>query len=181
MVWAGKLLGCQGLHKVTGRILIDDLCRRGEEFNLSLYLLGGIPGVADQAGNVLLQRYPKVKICGTADGYFQSKSEEQVLSEISAHHPQVLLVGMGAPKQENWVATNQHKIRATVCWSVGALFDYLAGVEKPAPHWLERLGLEWAWRLKEDPQGKWRRYCFGIPRFVMRVVRQRLADGIKHV
>lgn len=173
-VWAGRLFGCRGLKKVTGRNWITELCNRGEQESLRVYLLGARPGVAEAAGKVLGQRYPRLVICGAADGYFRKKTEEQVINEICELHPQVLLVGMGAPTQERWVAKNQHRIPVEVCWSVGALFDYLAGLEKPVPTWLERIGMEWAWRLKEDPKGKWRRYGLGIPLFIGRVVRQRL-------
>jgi len=169
-VWAGRLLGCQGLHKVTGRKWIDALCRRGEDEALRLYLLGGKPGIAEQASKVLEQRYPRLRLCGSSDGFFQTKTEAQVLTEISESHPQVLLVGMDIPAKERWVAQNRAKIKADICWSAGALFDYLAGVEKPVPGWLERIGLEWAWRMKEDPKGKWKRYAIGIPRFTARVI-----------
>lgn len=180
VVWAGRIQGCKDLHKVTGRNWIEALCQRGEEQNLRLYLLGGKPGVADQARQALCQRYPRLHICGVADGFFQSKSEEEVLTEINASQPQVLLVGMGAPIQEQWVAESRSRINANVCWSVGALFDYLAGLEKPVPGWLEQIGLEWAWRLKEDPKGKWRRYCIGIPYFIARMIWQWAIRRVKH-
>lgn len=173
-VWAGRISGYTGLRKVTGRKWIDELCRRGEQENLRIYLLGGKPGVAEQASKMLGQRYPRLKICGAADGYFQAKTEAEVLAEVNENRPQVLLVGMGVPAQEMWVAKNRSKIPAEICWSAGALFDYLAGAEKPVPLWLERIGLEWAWRLKEDPKGKWKRYVIGIPRFTGRVMAQRV-------
>ncbi len=173
-VWAGRMFGCRDLHKVTGRNWMPALCGRGEEVNLHMYLLGGRPGVAEAAGKLLAQHYPRLVICGAADGFFRTKTEEQVLNELDIHHPQVLLVGMGASIQEQWVATHQHQIPVEICWSVGALFDYLAGFEKPVPWWLEQIGMEWAWRLKEDPRGKWQRYGVGIPRFVGRVLLRRL-------
>jgi N-acetylglucosaminyldiphosphoundecaprenol N-acetyl-beta-D-mannosaminyltransferase len=176
-VWAGKLFGCRDLRKVTGRKWIEALCRKGEDETLRLYLLGGKPGIAEQASKVLEQRYPRLHICGSADGFFHTKTETQVLAEINNTHPQVLLVGMGVPNQEWWVALNRAKIQTDICWSAGALFDYLAGVEEPVPSWLERIGLEWAWRLKEDPKGKWKRYMIGIPRFTIRVIADRWNKG----
>ena len=173
VVWAGRLFGCGGLRKVTGRKWIDALCRRGEDEALRLYLLGGKPGVAGHACKVLMQRYPRSLVCGAAEGFFQTKSEAQVLAEINDTRPQVLLVGMGVPTQERWVAQNRAKIPAEICWSAGALFDYLAGEEKPVPLWLERIGLEWAWRFIQDPEGKWRRYAIGIPHFALRVIASR--------
>lgn len=180
VVWAGWMCGVRGLHKVTGRNWITELCQKGEADHLRLYLLGGEPGVAGQARQVLTQHYPKLCICGSADGYFQQKNEECVVEEINASQTEVLLIGMGAPTQENWVAKNRSRLQANVCWSVGALFDYLAGVEKPVPTWLEQMGLEWAWRLKENPKRKWKRYCMGIPRFVGRVTWQWLTGRTRH-
>lgn len=179
-VWAGKMHGVHGIHKVTGRNWIKELCRNGEREQLRLYLLGGAPGVAEQASRVLAQAYPRLVMCGSGDGYFQAKHEEQVIAEINASQTEVVLVGMGAPTQENWVATNRSRIHVNVFWSVGALFDTLAGVEKPVPRWLEQMGLEWAWRLKENPKGKWRRYCLGIPRFMGRVIWQWLTQRSRH-
>jgi len=174
-VWAGRMFGCRCLCKVTGRNWISALCSRGEQENIRIYLLGGSPGVAEAANSHLTRRYPQLVVCGAADGFFRTKTEEQVLKELNTLHPQVLLVGMGASIQEQWVAANQHQIPVEICWSVGALFDYLAGIEKPVPRWLEQIGMEWAWRLKEDPRGKWRRYGIGIPRFIGRVIGHRLS------
>lgn len=173
-VWAGRIFGCRDLHKVTGRNWITALCGRGEQENLRMYLLGGRPGVAEAARSNLTQRFKQLDVCGVADGFFKTKSEEQVVKELNLLHPQVLLVGMGASIQEQWVAKNQRNIPVEICWSVGALFDYLAGEEKPVPIWLEKVGMEWAWRLKEDPKGKWRRYGIGIPCFVGKVIEYRL-------
>ena len=178
-VWAGRMFGCRDLHKVTGRKWIEALCRRGEEEGLRLYLLGGKPGIAEQASKALGQRYTRLQLCGSADGFFQTKTEAQVLAEINETQTQVLLVGMGVPAQERWVALNREKIQAEICWSAGALFDYLAGVEKAVPSWLERMGLEWAWRLKEDPKGKWKRYAIGLPRFCARVMVSRFRHWIE--
>ena len=174
IVWAGRLFGFRGLYKVTGRDWIDEFCRLSEASHLRLYLLAGKPGIAERARQVLENRYPGLVVSGTADGYFQAKTEDQVLTEMSNDPPHVLLIGMGVPAQENWVFKHQEQIPAIVCWCVGALFDVVAGVEQPVPQWLEKLGFEWLWRLKEDPRGKWRRYLVGIPRFVWAVIRSRL-------
>ena len=174
VVWAGRLFGFRGLYKVTGRDWIDEFCCLSAASNIRLYLLAGKPGLAERARHALESRYPGLKVSGTADGYFKSKSEEQVLAELSLNPPDVLLVGMGVPAQENWVIKHREQIPAVVCWCVGALFDVVAGVEQPVPKWLEKLGLEWLWRLKEDPKGKWRRYIIGIPRFVWLVIRSRM-------
>src|SRR4030066_1827203 len=100
VVWAGKFLGKPTLHKVTGRVWIDDFCKQAAQAGIRLYLLGGKPGVAKRAAEVLQQRYPELVICGTADGYFHTRREQSVLEDLTAINPDILLVGMGTPIQE---------------------------------------------------------------------------------
>jgi len=166
------------LHKVTGRVWIDDFCKQTAQAGIRLYLLGGKPGVAKRAAEVLQTRYPELVICGTADGYFHSRREQSVLEELTAINPDILLVGMGTPKQELWITERQGQLPAMVCWSVGTMLDYLGGREKSVPVWLDNFGLEWLWRLAEDPGGKWRRYLIGIPGFALRDLHQKFANQV---
>jgi N-acetylglucosaminyldiphosphoundecaprenol N-acetyl-beta-D-mannosaminyltransferase len=87
--------------------------------------------------------------------------------------PDVTFVGMGIPDQEKWIDRQREYIPSSVCWGVGALFDYVAGVELPVPNWMNHLALEWLWRLLIDPGGKWKRYLLGNPVFAFRVFRQK--------
>lgn len=179
VVWAGRFLNSCTLHKMTGADWIYNFATWAEARphsgagGLRVYLLGSRPGVARRARDHLQGRYSALEIVGTADGYFQDKSEAQVLMEIERSSPHVVFVGMGTPVQEKWIAAHREEISAPVCWAVGALFDYLAGDEARVPGWMYRLGLEWLWRLLVDPVGKWRRYLLGNPLFVYRVVRHK--------
>ena len=177
VVWAARFLYGARLQKMTGRAWIEDFCAVAEQHALRLYLLAGQPGVAEAAAQRLRQRWPALKIVGCADGFFAQKSASQVLEEIQLAHPHLLFLGMGSPQQEAWVAQHRQQISAPVCWSVGALFDYLAGREAPVPNWLDRLGLEWLWRLGLDPRRKWQRYVLGNPLFIMRVIKQKIDQG----
>ena len=85
---------------------------------------------------------------------------------------------MGTPLQEKWLAAHRHQINAPVCWAVGALFDYVAGEEAPVPDWLDRINLEWLWRLLVNPLDKWKRYLIGNPIFLLRILRQKLQGDI---
>lgn len=173
-VWAGRLLGGCPLHKLTGADWAGPLCERLAAAGANLYLCGGRPGIARKTAENLLKCYPSLKIVGTADGFFQEKSDARVAAEISRLQPQVILVGMGAPQQEFWISAHREAVPAGVWWGVGALFDFLAGIERRVPGWMDRLGLEWLWRFGHDPTGKWRRYLLGNPLFAARVVRQYL-------
>jgi exopolysaccharide biosynthesis WecB/TagA/CpsF family protein len=104
-------------------------------------------------------------------------SAEEVLVDIGRSNPQVVFVGMGAPLQEKWIAAHREEINAPVCWAVGALFDFVAGVEYRVPAWMNRLALEWLWRFLIDPSGKWKRTLVGNPVFVARVLRQKFRAG----
>jgi N-acetylglucosaminyldiphosphoundecaprenol N-acetyl-beta-D-mannosaminyltransferase len=173
VVWAGRVLGGCRLVKMTGADWIWPFCAWAQDQGVSVYILGGRPGVGSRARKTLLQRYPALKILGCADGYFQERSEAEIILEINRLCPQVLLVGMGTPSQERWLAAQRLALDVPVCWAVGALFDYVAGDERRVPAWMYALGLEWLWRLSVNPHGKWRRYILGNPRFVWRVLKQR--------
>jgi N-acetylglucosaminyldiphosphoundecaprenol N-acetyl-beta-D-mannosaminyltransferase len=173
VVWAGRFLGGCRLVKMTGADWIWPFCAWAQDQGVSIYILGGRPGVGSRAVQILLQSYPALKILGSADGYFLEQSEAEVIQEINRLCPQVLFVGMGTPKQELWVAARRPALEIPVCWAVGALFDYVAGDERRVPAWMYALGLEWMWRLWVNPHGKWRRYLLGNPRFVLRILKQR--------
>ena len=174
VVWASRLLGGCQLHKVTGADWINLFCDFAEVAGLRVYILAGKPGIAARAQDNLLQKWPRLKIVGAYDGYFKAKPEADILRDSSLTDPQVLFVGMGTPDQEKWIASHRAEIPAPVCWAVGALFDYVAGVEARVPSWMNALALEWFWRFLMDPRGKWRRYFIGNPLFVFRVLRQKL-------
>lgn len=173
-VWAGKFLaGCQ-MEKLTGADWIDDFCARAVQQGWRVFLLGGKMGVAQAAAEQMQSRHPGLVMAGISAGFFDDLDAIQIIKKINANLPHVVFVGMGAPRQEKWLAAWRSQIEAPVCWTVGALFDYLAGRERRVPAWLNRLGGEWLWRLAMDPGGKWRRYIIGNPLFMLRVLRQKL-------
>jgi len=176
VAWASRWLGGPKMRRATGADWIEPFCALAEKNQWRLYIVAGAPGVAAQAVDALQARYPRLCVAGIADGFFSARNEEETILDIVATAPDVVLIGMGVPRQEKWLATHRHRLPAPVCWTVGALFDYLAGVERRAPAWMRRLALEWCWRLFVDPIGKWRRYVVGNPLFVYRVMRQKWTD-----
>ncbi|WP_333588035.1 WecB/TagA/CpsF family glycosyltransferase, partial [Phenylobacterium sp.] len=135
-----------------------------------IFYLGGAPGVAESAAMQLSEAYPATQI-GVAHGYFDaslgSAENAQILEAIRHFSPDVLFVGMGMPRQEQWIIDHRAQLPPCAVFSVGAAFDYEAGVQKPAPRWMGRAGLEWLFRLAHDPVRLWKRYCWE-PWFMIR-------------
>jgi N-acetylglucosaminyldiphosphoundecaprenol N-acetyl-beta-D-mannosaminyltransferase len=171
---AAKALDAEIPHRMTGADWIWGLAALCESAGQSVYLLGSEPGVARDAADRLAGWYPDLRIVGAHHGYFDAGSahDERVIEDINAKRPDILLVGMGTPKQELWVQHNAERIDAGVLWTVGALFDYVSGRVPRAPSWLADNGLEWIFRLAVEPQRMWRRYLLGNPVFVSRVMVQ---------
>lgn len=172
-VWAGKILGGHSMTRLTGADWIGDFCACAVEHEWRVFLLGGEEGVAQRAAERLQVQHPGLQVVGAIPGFFDNIAENQIIENINQSEAQVVLVGMGSPRQEKWLNSWRTHIKAPVCWAVGALFDYLAGRERRSPVWLNRLGGEWLWRLAMDPRRKWRRYLWGNPLFVGRVLREK--------
>lgn len=171
---AAKALEVDIPHRMTGADWIWDLAALCETSGQSLYLLGSEPAVSREAAARLNQWYPRLRVAGCHHGYFEpgSAHDERVIEDINMRRPDIVLVGMGTPKQELWVEHNAERIDASVLWTVGALFDYVSGRVPRAPSWLADNGLEWIFRLAIQPQRMWRRYLLGNPVFVSRVMAQ---------
>lgn len=139
-----------------------------------LFLLGGRPGVAERAAAVITEGHPRHRVIGTRDGYFDPSETEAVVEEIRASGATLLLVALGNPAQELWIARHLVATGVSVAFGVGALLDFLAGKVSRAPALVRRVRLEWAWRLILEPKRLFRRYVLGNPLFLLRVVRKRL-------
>ena len=171
---AAKALDVQTPHRMTGADWIWGLATLCQEAKQSVYLLGGDPGVARVAAQRLRGLYPRLTVAGSHHGYFEigSPHDDRVIEDINARRPDIVLVGMGTPKQERWVEHHAGDVDASVLWTVGALFDYVSGRVPRAPSWLADNGLEWIFRLAIEPQRMWRRYLLGNPVFISRVLAQ---------
>lgn len=168
-----RLLNQAVKANVNGTDLFPRLCERAASNGHSLFLLGGQPGVAEKTADNMQQRYPGLQIAGTQDGFFSAEQESDVINAINRSGASILLVGFGAPKQELWLSRLQQDLSPYVCIGVGGLFDYYSGRIPRAPAWLREIGLEWVWRLCQEPLRMWKRYLVGNPLFVYRVLRQK--------
>lgn len=166
IVWASRWSRQQLPERMTSADYFPVFAQNCADTGLSLYLLGGRPGVADAAAQHLCRTIPDLRIAGLHHGYFDDAQSETVIETINASRPDVLIVGLSSPRQEYWVSRHAATLAPPVRWCVGALLDYLAGHERRAPSWLCSLGGEWLFRLLADPAGKWQRYLLGNPIFV---------------
>ena len=164
-----RLLGSRLRDNVNGTDLFPMLCAKAVESHLSLYLLGAAPGVAQAVADTMRARHPGLRIAGVRDGYFSPEDEPAVIAAINASGADLLLVAFGVPKQEVWLDRHRNVITVPVRLAVGGLFDFYSGRIPRAPLWLRRCGMEWVWRMAQEPRRMWRRYVLGNPLFVARV------------
>jgi len=176
LVWALGALGHRLPDRVYGPELMDRACARAARTGQRFYLYGGRnPGALAQLARTLRLRHPGLKIVGGHCPPFRPLSdaeEASVAEEIRRSGADVVWVGIGVPKQEKWMACMRDRLEAPVLVGVGAAFDFHAGLVPQAPDALQRLGLEWAFRLAQEPRRLWRRYLRYNPRFVLGFVRQ---------
>ncbi|MCX8036005.1 MAG: WecB/TagA/CpsF family glycosyltransferase [Candidatus Sumerlaeia bacterium] len=170
VVWASRFLGDPVPERVNAGDFIEQFCAACARRTLRVYLLGSKPDVAERAAQYLSARVAGVHIVGCHHGHFDLADSPRIAAEIARRAPDVVLVGMGAPRQEFWTAEHAASLNAGVVWCVGALFDYLAGETPRAPVWMRRVGLEWLFRLAVEPRRLWRRYLIGNWRFLWRVL-----------
>ena len=167
VLWASRLLSPLGggmPERVAGSDLVPALFNTtAADRALSAYLLGAAPGIADRAAANIRQRWPAVEVVGTYSppvGFERDDAENiAILERIAAAKPDVLIVGLGAPKQELWVHKHRDRIRAKVSLCVGATIDFLAGERSRAPVWMREVGLEWLYRVASEPRRLATRYA----------------------
>ncbi len=179
LVWAMTALGHPLDDRVYGPELMARSCARSATSGQRLYLYGGRnQGALVQLALNLRQRYPGVKIVGGYSPPHRRLSDDErdaVVHEINASRADVVWVGIGVPKQEKWMAEMRPHLNSPVLIGVGAAFDFHAGLVPQAPSWMQKLGLEWAYRLAHEPRRLWRRYTRYNPRFVRQFGRQLIA------
>jgi N-acetylglucosaminyldiphosphoundecaprenol N-acetyl-beta-D-mannosaminyltransferase len=176
VLWSSRLLRQPLPERVAGSDLVPALFQATTDHQpLRVYLLGAAPGVAERAAANIRRRWPSVEVVGTYSpplGFERNPEEnEAILNRIEAAHPDVLVVGLGAPKQELWVHKHRKRLAAKVALCVGATIDFLAGERSRAPMWMREAGLEWLYRVASEPRRLAARYAkdaFIFPRLLAR-------------
>jgi N-acetylglucosaminyldiphosphoundecaprenol N-acetyl-beta-D-mannosaminyltransferase len=176
LVWALRLLGQRLGDRVYGPDLMDAACARAARTGRTFYLYGGRDRNAlAELERRLVRRHPGLRIVGSHAPVFRpltAEEETAVVADIEACRPDVVWVGLGVPRQEKWMARMRPLLTAPVLVGVGAAFDFHAGLVPQAPAWMQRLGLEWLFRLAQEPRRLWRRYLHYNPRYLAGFARQ---------
>ncbi len=177
LVWFSKWHRGPSLpQRVCGSDLLPEVARLAAQQGLKLFFLGGMPGVAEKAALNLSQRHPSLRICGTYSPPFgfdkDTEESERIVKMVNDAGTDILFVGVGAPKQEKWAAQYMGQLNVGPILGVGASFDFAAGTIQRAPLWLQRIGMEWSWRLMQEPGRLWKRYILKDSQFVWLMARE---------
>jgi N-acetylglucosaminyldiphosphoundecaprenol N-acetyl-beta-D-mannosaminyltransferase len=173
--WAARLKGVRLKENVNGTDLVPVLFEATAGRGYRYFLLGAEPETIEAAARAAEARFRGWSQAGFHHGYLDDpQTLAEVIERVNRARPHLLLVGMGNPRQEEWIARYRHRLGVPVCMGVGGLFDFWAGKFRRAPAWIRRAGHEWVWRLLEDPRDKARRYLLGNPLFLARAIRDAL-------
>ena len=175
VIYSAKILGTPLSERVPGIEFSAKMLEKLNEMGGRLFLLGAKPGVAEKAGENICAQYPNIVLCGTQDGYF--KDEEEVILKVAAAKPDLVFVCLGAPKQEKWMARWGRHTGARMAIGLGGVLDVYAGNVERAPEAWQKLGMEWAYRLKKEPKRIGR--MAKLPLVLVKAAKARLSGGKK--
>jgi len=176
LVWLCRAAGHPDVTRVYGPDLMLALCEAGCSSGLRHYFYGGAEGVPEMLAAELTRRFPDLQVAGTLSPPYRpltAQEDAAIVEQINATRPDVVWVGLGTPKQDFWVADHRGKVNAAALIAVGAAFDFHSGRVKQAPRWIQRSGLEWLYRLIQEPRRLWKRYLVDNIIFLTHVGLQR--------
>ena len=168
VVWAMELSGMEQRGRVTGPDLMLEVCKESINKRYSHYFFGGAPGVPELLSKKLGQKYPGLIVKGAFSPPFKeiiTQESEEILKMLNSSKADILWIGLSTPKQQYWIESNLDKINIPVVFAVGAAFDFHSGRIKRAPVWMQKYGLEWFYRLCQEPKRLWKRYFIFLPKF----------------
>lgn len=168
LVWIMRLKGSRDQQRVYGPTLMLHILEAATRENISVGFYGSSPEVLQSLIKRVQDRFPNLKVAYSFSPPFQETSQEEdkkIIENINDSSARILFVGLGCPKQEKWMAHHREKVNAVMI-GVGAAFDFYAGVKSQAPLWMQKIGLEWLFRLATEPRRLWRRYLYHNPRFI---------------
>lgn len=161
-------------QRVTGSDIFLKICKNSIETNTAIFLLGAAPGIAEDTKAILKKNLKGIRIVGTHSGKGTTEDDKEIRNKINQAKAEILFVAYGAPKQEKWIARNLKKIKSVkIAIGIGGSFDFVAGVKKRAPRWMQKLGIEWLYRVLQEPQ-RIKRIYNAIIKFPITVFRKSL-------
>lgn len=173
IVWAGRLLGIAVPERVAGIDLMDQLLALAARKGWPVYFLGARLQVLERTVATELRRHPGLEIVGFRNGYWTADEEDEVVRQVATAKPTLLFVAMPSPKKEQFLARHRGVLRVPFVMGVGGSFDVVAGLTRRAPAWMQHSGLEWAYRLRQEPRRMAKRYLVGNTGFIVLVCRER--------
>lgn len=173
VIWASRILGRPLPERIAGIDLFEKLLEVADRDGLRVYFLGARPAVLDKLLDAVRERFPGVVVAGSRNGYFTEEEAPEVAGTISQSRADMLFLGMPSPMKENFLARYGDGLRIPLLHGVGGSFDVLAGITRRAPDVWQRLGLEWAYRLLQEPGRLWNRYLTSNTAFIVLTVKER--------
>lgn len=174
IIIAARFLGVRINGPVSGARLFLEYCRRGASSGRRIYLLGAAPNVAALAAARLVELFPGLQVVGYHHGYFREEDEEVVVEDIRSKAPDAVFLAMSSPKKELFAYRHRSKLKVPVVLGIGGALDIIVGRYKWAPEWVQRSGLEWLYRLMQEPRRLWWRYLSTNTEFGLMVMREAL-------
>lgn len=175
--WAARLQGVRVAENMVGTDFVPEMFQATADRGYSYFMLGADEATIPVAADYARRSFPGWELLGYRHGYLtDDRITSATIDQINATRPDVLLIGMGNPIQEEWMRRNLPRLDVPVCMGIGGLFDYWAGNVSRAPRWMRRLGHEWVWRLFQQPRLKAQRYLIGNPLFLARVLREKATN-----
>ena len=168
VVYASKILRKPLTERVAGYDLMHAFFKKAKDRGVRVFLFGSKPTVAENAGKMLSDMYEGLEICGTRNGYFKPEETDEIVNMINASNPDVVLVCLGAPKQEKWISAHKDELDFGVCMGIGGSLDVFAGTVKRAPEFYQKHGIEWLYRLCKQPSRFIR--MMELPKFGLTVI-----------
>jgi N-acetylglucosaminyldiphosphoundecaprenol N-acetyl-beta-D-mannosaminyltransferase len=168
ILWAARRLGRPLPERVSGVDLAERLCELAGQYGWGVFFYGAAPGVADEASRAMHNRYPRMRIAGTAHGFLNEREQTDLEERIVVARPELLFVALGIPRQEKWLQSRMSRLGVPLSMGVGGTFDVFAGRVNRAPVWMQRRGLEWLYRLWKNPRKISK--VATLPRFVLLVL-----------
>jgi N-acetylglucosaminyldiphosphoundecaprenol N-acetyl-beta-D-mannosaminyltransferase len=175
VVWALRAAGVDVPERVAGVDLMTRLLEAAGHERLRVYFLGARPEVVAALAETTVRTYPGLVVAGYRDGYFSPADHEAIVEEIRNRAPHLLFIGMPSPFKETWCQRHAARLNVPVMVGVGGSFDVLAGYMRRAPRWIQQIGLEWSWRLIQEPRKLWKRYLTTNTEFLWLAGREILA------